>query len=127
MTAHAVARAAAHKLCAQIVESSITISGDVAEVARIEAAGLIVVVQIRQEQIETKTQVSVESPAVRLTPMEKDLLEAAPEFREEPISVKALAKLAGYRYSSYLRASCNKLILAGLLVRVPGGVKKTSR
>jgi hypothetical protein len=50
------------------------------------------------------------------------ILEACPADRW--VTLKALAKLAGYSYSAYFREAVNQLVVRGELVRSKSGVRK---
>ncbi len=63
------------------------------------------------------------NPPIEIRDVEECVLEAAPAPGKRAISVKKLAALAGYGYSSYFREKVRKMIDAGLLVRVTGGVR----
>lgn len=62
----------------------------------------------------------------RLTQLQLDVLEAAPSRLHHPVSVKKLAALSGYSYSGYFRNEVARLVEAGLLVRLPSGVRKAT-
>jgi hypothetical protein len=53
-------------------------------------------------------------PDVPLKAIERDILKHAPLAHEPAISVKRLAKVAGYSYSSYLRAAVARLLDRGI-------------
>ena len=57
----------------------------------------------------------------RLSPVENAALHAA---LDKPLSVKKLARLAGYRAGSHFSAAVTQLCRMGKLVRVPDGVRR---
>lgn len=93
---------------------------EVTGAARIERAGIVVRVIIARDD-------GAEAPRVEphLTQMQRDILESAPGRLHAPVSVRRLAALSGYVYNSYFRGAVNLLIEHGMMVRVPGGVRRT--
>ncbi len=69
-----------------------------------------------------KEPVQVESPSLR--GIESCILQAAPGPQDDAVSVKRLAKLAGYSCSSYFREVVRVMTDAGLLRRITGGLRK---
>src|ERR1043165_3843013 len=61
----------------------------------------------------------------KLSPVQECALEAAPLPHEKPVTIKHLARLAGYTYTSYFRFAVRRLVDLGLLQRVTGGVRRT--
>ncbi len=68
------------------------------------------------------------SPPARspLRDIEATTLEAAPLADAKPVSVRQLARRAGYRDSGHFREAVAQLIDRGLLVRVRGGVRRAN-
>jgi hypothetical protein len=56
--------------------------------------------------------------------VEACILEAAPAPHERPVTLKQLAKRAGYSYSEWFRKEVDKLTQAGELVRTGKGVRR---
>lgn len=69
------------------------------------------------------------APANSPTPLrdvEAFTLEAAPAHDARPVSVRQLARLAGYKDTGHFREAVNQLLERGLLVRIRGGVRKAN-
>lgn len=64
--------------------------------------------------------------AKKLRDIELNILEATPKPNEAPITMKSLAQVAGYGWNSHYRDAVNSLVERGLLVRVRGGIRKSS-
>lgn len=63
-------------------------------------------------------------PPLKMTGLMEDVMEAAPSRLHHPVSVKKLAALSGYSYNSHFRNAVNRLVDAGLLTKLTGGVRK---
>lgn len=59
-----------------------------------------------------------------LRDVERAALNAAPGVGAAPVTVKALARLAGYRCTGHFREAVRQLVDRGLLERVRGGVRR---
>jgi hypothetical protein len=86
------------------------------------ASGAVIQVFVFTQQSVTETK--DDGPTPHLAPVKSSILEAAPGPQQCPLGLRALAKRAGYAYSSYFRAAVSELVDAGLLVRITGGVRK---
>lgn len=58
--------------------------------------------------------------------VESCILEAAPAYSARPITMKQLAKLAGYSYSDWFRREVDALVGAGELIRTGAGVRRAT-
>lgn len=56
--------------------------------------------------------------------VEDCIIEAAPGPADMPVSIRQLARLAGYSYTAYLRTAVDRLVAAGKLERGKGGVRR---
>ena len=63
-------------------------------------------------------------PAPERRQVESCILEAAPGPHETPVTLKQLAKRAGYSYSEWFRREVDALVVAGELVRTGKGVRR---
>jgi hypothetical protein len=120
--------AAAHELAAMLVRQGIAppevaVTGS----ARIEHAGILVVVTVAKHEVmrlhlteEGKRRLGIDG----LTDADETIIEAAPSANEKPITLKQLAKAAGYSYSDWFRGRVDSLVIAGVLVRSSHGIRK---
>lgn len=68
-------------------------------------------------------------PLVRMKPereVEECACEAAPAHDKAPVTVKELARLAGYGYTGHFREAVNRCIDDGRLVKIRGKVRQGS-
>lgn len=56
--------------------------------------------------------------------VESCILDAAPAAPNRPVTMKQLAKMAGYSYSDWFRREVDALVSAGELVRTSQGVRR---
>jgi hypothetical protein len=61
-----------------------------------------------------------------LRDVEQAALDAAPAAGEPPVTVKQLAKRAGYKNTGHFQEAVRLLIDRGLLARVRGGIRKSA-
>lgn len=61
-----------------------------------------------------------------LRDVEDAAMKAAPGPTERPVSIRALARRAGYSDTGHWREAVNQLVDRGLLVRVRGGVRRAN-
>lgn len=54
------------------------------------------------------------------------IMQAAPNFHEKPITMRKLARLAGYGYTNHFRHAVAELVDAGKLIRSSRGFRKSS-
>lgn len=118
--ANIVAHAAASDFLRLRVEN---VEGECIGVAVVEPNGLRIVVSLGRY---VPTAIDSPPPPPKFTPMQRDIIEAAPSRLHNPISMKKIAKTSGYAYNSYFRAKVDELVEAGLLIRVGRGVRKAS-
>lgn len=64
-------------------------------------------------------------PLAIVREIDEAILEAAPRPDAEPVTMKKLARLAGYAYTNYFRDAVNALADAGLLVRSRRGIRRS--
>jgi hypothetical protein len=65
-------------------------------------------------------------PPAPLRDVEQAAYEAAPTPDARPVSVRQLARLAGYRDTGHFREAVNQLLERDLLVRVRGGIRRSA-
>jgi hypothetical protein len=122
VTSEDLANAAALEVAAEWVRLCLSPpSKEVIGAALVERAGVRVVVTICADD---GRRPEAAQPERRLTNLQRDVLEAAPSRLHNPVSIKKLATLAGYHYGGHFRGAINQLIEWGLLIRLPGGVRK---
>jgi len=127
-----IASAAAHKIAAVLIEAGIAPpESPVTRSVKIEEHELSVTVTICRHQAATispETLAKIEAmkpkPEPRLTQLQRDAIEAAPSRLHNPVSMKQLARLSGYGYNGHFRTAVNRCVELGLLVMLPGGVRK---
>ncbi len=111
-----IAVAFAHEIAARLATTGAAVADD--GTVLVECLGVRVTVRIEVIGVAI-----VSPPAVALD-VRAVIIEAA--FTDKPISLKALAKRAGYGYTSWFRGHVNALVESGKLVRTSQGVRRAA-
>jgi hypothetical protein len=130
----------AHRALAELVDALVTADArPVSATAACRRSGVRVVVRLMRydgpayepaaacaQAISPIAHVIPPAVGVPLRDVEATTFEAAPAHDARPVSVRQLARLAGYRDSGHFREAVNQLLERGLLVRIRGGVRRAN-